>query len=486
MSTPEQPAGEGKGLSELNSAMTVDKFVPMFTSVPSNQRTPRFFKEREKVLVRGASAEIHDREAGRYIDALKDKLNETNSMITLLRQRGSRCFPLLQLPTFLLQMVAAKLDKLQDLTCLIRVSKALAETITPVLYRIARETRFDTKELGVLHEAASWGRIHVVKKLLQYGADIDGLNSQILNLQRKSDLQRNNRDGTPLHLALKHRKIEMVEFLLDRGASVHMVDESGNPPLLTAICQMKSSKEGSYLSQPGSYRIVELLLSHGADVNYQGIDGETPLHGLLQHNPTPRWLLAKMLNLGADPNVLNRDGLSPVHFAAAYHDFNCPLKHCYNVMPMLVRSGGNINQRFGPNHKNCTILQYLVHSSASNSGYFKWVEDMIEMGADLHAKDSDGRTALHLVASEELEDTRDMLETLVACGADRASTDNNGCTPLDLARVAQARIRSLAASVASDDELKWNYAYHNSIIDLLKGDELGPEKKLWKKCHGSN
>ncbi|KAK3704735.1 hypothetical protein QZH41_001082 [Actinostola sp. cb2023] len=101
-----------------------------------------------------------------------------------------------------------------------------------------------------LLEAAKTGDLDTVKKLC---------NSVTVNCR---DLD--GRCSTPLHFAAGYNRVRVVEYLLTNGADVHAKDKGGLVPLHNAC---------SY----GHYEVAELLVKHGADPQKKNRDGYTPL-----------------------------------------------------------------------------------------------------------------------------------------------------------------------------------------------------------------
>ncbi|XP_031787640.1 serine/threonine-protein phosphatase 6 regulatory ankyrin repeat subunit A-like [Nasonia vitripennis] len=70
----------------------------------------------------------------------------------------------------------------------------------------------------------------------------------------------------------------------------------------------------------------------------------------------------------------------------------------HNSAELLLRSGADINERIGPGtpyDKESTILHVLLQKIASNLNK-KLIRLVVELGADLEARDSMGRTPLHI------------------------------------------------------------------------------------------
>merc|ERR1711871_1669258 len=68
----------------------------------------------------------------------------------------------------------------------------------------------------------------------------------------------------PLHAATKRGDVDAMTQLLDEGAEVNQVTESGETPLVLACAK-------------GHVDVVRLLLDRGADVHRSNSDGMTPL-----------------------------------------------------------------------------------------------------------------------------------------------------------------------------------------------------------------
>lgn len=101
----------------------------------------------------------------------------------------------------------------------------------------------------VLHTAAAHASPEVVETLLDQGASLSS-----------------NVEGcTALHCAASLGKIANICLLLSRGAEIEAVDALGKTPLFTATVN-------------GQVQAIEVLAAKGADVNHRARLGITPLH----------------------------------------------------------------------------------------------------------------------------------------------------------------------------------------------------------------
>jgi len=152
-----------------------------------------------------------------------------------------------------------------------------------------RELVNKTDNLGrtPLQIACNFGRLDIVEFLLERGADID---------------EDTLFGGTPLQIACDSGKLDVVKFLLKNGADVNKAENDPDTPLLIAC-------------NNGHLDIVKLLLSkEGVDVNKEDSLGQTPLliacgNG---HLDIVKLLLEKE---GVDVNKADDDGLTPLNVA---------------------------------------------------------------------------------------------------------------------------------------------------------------------------
>lgn len=98
--------------------------------------------------------------------------------------------------------------------------------------------------------AAEFGALGRVKKLLDKGVDVNA---------RSGDY-----DNTPLIMACKYGCDNVVQYLLDNGAGIDMVDCNGWSALM-------------YAAFYGYESTVNILLDHGADINIRDRVGGTAL-----------------------------------------------------------------------------------------------------------------------------------------------------------------------------------------------------------------
>ena len=127
--------------------------------------------------------------------------------------------------------------------------------------------------------ATRLGYIPMVKLLLQDGADA--------NMQSHFCTIASPRRGTALHFAVMDESVELVNLLLENGASVHAKDSDGETALHKAakcycVCNVgigghASSKQFAREHEK-QRKITELLCRSSSGVDVKNNDGATPLH----------------------------------------------------------------------------------------------------------------------------------------------------------------------------------------------------------------
>jgi ankyrin repeat protein len=155
----------------------------------------------------------------------------------------------------------------------------------------------------------------------------------------------------------------------------------------------------------------------------QGYDGE---RAVLNGTTSLMWaaceghstVVERLLALGADVGLRNEMGHTAAHWA-------CSTKHA-SSLALLLDAGALLNAR---NNNGFTPLMLAAWKGAAAC-----VKLLLASGGDaleLDAVDQDGDTALHAAA---YYNHPEIIQLLLQAGADPIIGDNNGRTPLDLAR----------------------------------------------------
>src|SRR5438034_1087641 len=97
-----------------------------------------------------------------------------------------------------------------------------------------------------------------------------------------------------LEYAIYHSPLSLIRVLLDLGADPNYESEGGFPSLIAALSTDREEK----------YRILDLLISTGADVNQRGLNDWTPLHYAAARNDAAA--IELLVSRGADLTVRTR------------------------------------------------------------------------------------------------------------------------------------------------------------------------------------
>jgi len=264
----------------------------------------------------------------------------------------------------------------------------------------------------------------------------------------------------PLHVATKNKQEEVAKLLISYGADVNAQDETGKIPifyatenadfritklLLTNKANIKYNPELLSIAVKKECReIVEVLLDHDVDVNTSDKYGRTALHftalgdddGFLALLPVKhpdinvKGEIAKLLLCcGANVNAQTGNGITTLHIATE--------KGYVKVVEALLEHNADVN----------STIKYDITPLhiAARKGHLEVVEVLLKFGANTSSQDEYGRTALHIASKEGHEQ---IVIALLKHGSDINITSKKNCTPLDFA---VAGVRSFYNKVNSYD-----------------------------------
>ena len=276
--------------------------------------------------------------------------------------------------------------------------------------------------LRPLHLAAENDHVQVVEFLLAKGANVNATEREMAN--------------TPLHVAAYKGHTQIAELLLSKGADINAQNKNGSTPLYEAVLW-------------GRMRMVEVLIAKGADVNTKDSDGEPVLVlasralpgrpkpqtdvyggapatfdiGLIGDQKHRKEIAELLIAKGADVNTKNIIGMTPLHYTAAAGQ--------REVAELLLTKGADANSQNPP------TLETPLYSAA-DAGQREVAELLLAKGADVDAKTFDSFTPLHAAAQNG---HKDVVELLLDKGADANARAKSripslicGATPLWLAK----------------------------------------------------
>ena len=308
--------------------------------------------------------------------------------------------------------------------------------------------------------AAAENHADVVRLLIEHGAAMDAPSSTLkfpsvrYNLATHATLPPPQGGFTAMMFAARQGALDAAKALADAGADLNLQDPDGTPALTVAIVN-------------GHHDVAQLLLERGANPNVPDTAGMTPLYAAVELHTAEMYperkalrpsfgpfstldLVKLLLAKGAQPDstlktVTLRWGRRRGPGDAALAEGSTPLMRAarfadVEVMRVLLDAGANPALK----QKDQTTVLMLAAGAGWRTGEtilggldygpegdaIDAVKLCLERGADVHAIDDDGLTALHHAVPRGAG----VVQLLLDHGAVLAAEDKRGRTALDVAQ----------------------------------------------------
>lgn len=315
-----------------------------------------------------------------------------------------------------------------------------------------------------IFQAIDSGKVSTISKMIEQ-------NPKILNTPNHDNL-------TPLNFAAYKGQTQIVAKLLELGADLTIGDNENSRPIHNAAA-------GGYID------IVDLLLSYGADLNIQDNNGYSPLMWATMRGHTE--LVKFFLSKGA--NIFLKDNYTRPAFHMALWNRNIEItklfiEHGFNIdsvwsqsfrpidwaifrkdlpmVEMLIDEGANIHSKNtrGETYLHCAVFHNEIDIA----------ELLIKSGIDVNSTKKGNLTPLHIAAIANYTDMTEMVNLLINYGAELDARSSDGGTPIHYARAAKNQVVRDLLIAKGAKELPRNFPKYSGKYLGAKppGDEPEP------------
>lgn len=238
------------------------------------------------------------------------------------------------------------------------------------------------------------GNVPMMRLLLAHSADINASSGN---------------HTTPLLIALLNGQVAMATDLVDRGADINAADDYHRAALFAAI-DLRNFNHDKYGDLPTDgidpLDLIKLLLQKGANPNLQ--TDTVPVHGLMQFDgswvnfdgetPFVRAALSGdidvmrlLLEHGADPNIATMQGSTALMAATGINwipgqTYTRSEADYIQAVKLCLDHGAPVNA--------ANSLGLSAMHGAANRGWVSIMQMLADHGANVDAKDKEGRTPM--------------------------------------------------------------------------------------------
>lgn len=253
--------------------------------------------------------------------------------------------------------------------------------------------------LTPLHYAARHDHVAVAKLLLGAGAAVNA---------------REANDITPLLMAISSNSVAAARYLLKNGGDVNAQDWYGRTPLWEAVnvrnLYVHNATFRNGIDRAPLLVLIQELLKADADVNARTRETPPFRHHLLEITGSLEWvdftgqtpfltaslagdvtIMKLLLEHGANPRIDTFGGTSPLMAAAGV---NWVVAQTWTEGAAQLLEAVKLCHSLGMDVNQVNSMGITALHGAANRGSDDIIRFLVEKGADLNARDNEGRSAL--------------------------------------------------------------------------------------------
>jgi ankyrin repeat protein len=247
--------------------------------------------------------------------------------------------------------------------------------------------------------AARHDHVEIAKRLIAAGADVNAKEANGI---------------WPLLMAISNDNMAVAHYLLAHGSDVNGQDWYGRSPLWEAVnvrnLYVHNATFRNGIDRGPVLELIRALLAAGADVNARTKDTPPFRHHLLEITGSLEWVdftgqtpfltaalagdvtvMKLLLERGANPRIDTYHGTSPLMAAAGV---NWVLAQTWTEGPEQLLEAVRLCAELGMDVNQANSMGITALHGAANRGSDDIIRFLVSRGADLTAKDKEGRSAL--------------------------------------------------------------------------------------------